>query len=217
MRVKVCGIKSTEDALMAVFYGADAIGLLVGQKHSSTDFIDKEFAKKIVSHLPPFCSSVLVTHLVDNEEIVSLAQFIGVTTIHLHGDSTPDDAQIIREKIPYIKLIKSLHVVNEKSIANGYGYLNAVDAILLDTVNLETDQVGGTGITHDWDLSREIVEKYRKPVFLAGGLNPENVNEAIQAVKPFGVDANSGTKGESGFKSNEKLKAFIHNAKNIIS
>jgi len=213
MKVKICGIKTIEDALKAIEFGADAVGLLVGQKHTSNDFIDKEQAKSIVRALPPFCSSVLVTHLEDNGEIIALAKFVGVTTIQLHGDSTPEDALHIKKELPYIKLTKSLHVIDRNSIELGRKYLKAVDAILLDTVNVSTGQVGGTGITHDWNLSREIVDTYDAPVILAGGLGPDNVKQAVNEVRPFGVDANSGTKGKDGFKDYVKLEAFVRNAK----
>ena len=156
----------------------------------------------------------MVTHIEESEKIVSLARFIGVTIIQLHGDSAPEDALYIKQELPHIKLIKALHVVGRSSINRGRKFLHAVDAILLDTVNLGTGQVGGTGETHDWNLSCEIVASYDRPVILAGGLNPENVQQAIEKVRPFGVDVNSGVKGEDGFKDYRKLKDFIRNAKN---
>ena len=217
MRVKICGIKRKEDALKAIEYGANAIGLLVGQKHSSDDFIDKDQAKTIVSALPPFCSSVMVTHLKNNEEIISLAQYIGVTTIQFHGDNKPSDIFFVKNKLPYLKVTKSLHVVNKQSIEEGKKYLDVVDAILLDTVNTDTGEVGGTGKTHDWNISREIISQYSKPVILAGGLNPTNVQQAIKEVQPFGVDTNSGTKSDDGFKDYRKLHEFIKLAKQNLT
>lgn len=213
MRVKICGIKSKDDALMAINYGADAIGLLVGQKHTSTDFIDIDTAKDIVQALPPFCSSVMVTHLVDTGEIIDLASKISVNTIQLHGDSSPNDAQLIKIALPYIKIYKAIHVTNENSVDGGKEFLPYVDAILLDTANASTGQVGGTGMTHDWSISKRIVETYDKPIILAGGLDPDNVTDAIKEVMPFGVDVNSGTKGESGYKDADKVRSFIRNAK----
>jgi len=206
VKVKICGIKRTEDALAAVRFGADAIGLLVGQRHAATDFITADEATAIVKALPPFCSSVLVTHLDRAEEIVPLARSIGVTTIQLHGDSSPEDARAIRENLPHLKLIKAVHVTDAESIEVARRYADSVDAILLDTVNVATDQVGGTGMTHDWGISRRIVETAGLPVILAGGLNPDNVTAAIEAVRPFGVDVNSGTKGPDGFKDMAKLR-----------
>jgi len=214
MKVKICGIKRIEDAKLAIDLGADAIGLLVGQQHASNDFIDEERAKSIVDELPPFCSSILVTHLKNNEEIIDLAHYIGVSTIQLHGDSLPEDARYIKKRVPNVKLIKSLHVIDKDSVKHGRKYLNDIDAILLDTINNETGQVGGTGITHDWSLSKKIVSSYDKPVILAGGLSPDNIREAIQAVKPFGVDVNSGTKGEDGHRDAIKMNNFIKLAKN---
>lgn len=215
MKVKICGIKKIEDALEAINYGADALGFLVGQKHNSVDFIDKDHAKNMVENLPPFYSSVLVTHLTDNEEIIYLASYIGVTTIQFHGDSSPEDIVYVKQRLPYIKVIKSVHVKNEKSIEEIQNYLKSADAILLDSINITTDQVGGTGMTHDWNISKLIVDMYKIPIILAGGLNPSNVKEAINKVSPYGVDVNSGVKGLDGFKDCEKLKSFIYNAKVI--
>ena len=214
MRVKICGIKRIEDAMMAVELGTDAIGLLVGQTHASNDFIDEKMAKEIVERIPPFCSSVLVTHITDIEEVIRMVKYIGVTTIQLHGDCTTNDILSIRKAMNSIKIIKSLHVINQGSIEKGKEYLALSDAILLDTVNFETNQIGGTGKTHDWNISKNLVENYKIPVILAGGLNPENVESAISKVRPFGVDVNSGVKGINGFKDYNKLKMFIKRAKN---
>ena len=174
-----------------------------------------EIAKKIISALPPDCSSVLVTHLADVDEIIDLARNINVTTIQLHGDSNPKDAAEIKKSLPYIKIYKAIHANDEDSVKSLEGFIDFVDGILLDTINIKTDQVGGTGIVHDWEISRKIVESCPKPVILAGGLNPANVVAAIEAVKPFGVDVNSGVKDESGFKDLQKLYDFISRAKNF--
>lgn len=213
IKVKICGIKRLEDTLLAISYGADALGFLVGQKHASPDFIEKDIAKSIIAKLPPFCPSVLVTHLENASEITTLASYLGVSTVQLHGDTTPEGAKEIKDKLPYIKIYKAIHVVDEVSIEKGKEYLPYVDAILPDTFNAKTDQVGGTGLTHDWSISREMAKEYDKPLILAGGLNPDNVAEAIKYVRPYAVDANSGTKGIDGYKDPVKLKLFIERAK----
>lgn len=215
VRVKICGIKRLEDAILAVKYGADALGFLVGQKHQSPDFLQPDAAKDIISHLPPFVSSVLVTHLSDWKEISALAKYLGVSTIQLHGDSTIEDAKRIRKTLPWIKIYKAVHVINEDSINEGKKYLPYVDAVLPDTLNLKTDQVGGTGLTHDWNISKKMALAYDKPLILAGGLNPDNVVEAINFVKPYAVDTNSGTKAPDGYKDPQKLKLFIERAKGV--
>jgi phosphoribosylanthranilate isomerase len=213
IRVKICGIRRLEDALAALECGADELGFLVGQRHHSPDFVDASDAAAIVAALPPNASSVLVTHLVEPDDIVALATQIGVTTIQLHGDTSPAQAAVIKKRLPHTKAYKAVHVVDAHSIDAARQYVNTVDAIVLDTINVATDQVGGTGQTHDWSISRQIVEQLPIPVILAGGVNPDNVGDAIRHVKPFGVDVNSGTKGADGYKDLARLQRFIDNAR----
>lgn len=212
VHVKICGIRRIDDALAAAEYGADAVGVLVGQTHSSTDFLDESDAAAIVDALPPHVAPVLVTHLAEPAEIVALATAIGVTAIQLHGPTSPAQAAVIRGRMPHIKIYKAIHVVGPQSIDSARRYVETVDAVVLDTVNVATDQIGGTGRTHDWSISRRIVEQVPIPVILAGGLDPDNVGEAIRQVGPYGVDVNSGTKGPDGYKDPAKLKRFIVNA-----
>lgn len=214
-RVKICGIKRREDLDICLASGADAVGFLVGQKHNSEDFISAELAREMIVSLPPFISSVLVTHLEDKQEIVDLAKKILVNTIQLHGNSSPEDTSFIREKLPNIKLYKSIHVEGEETLKEVEKWDNCVDAIILDTAIKSEGKVGGTGKVHNWDVSEMIVQKSNVPVILAGGLNPENVRSAIEKVKPFAVDVNSGTKGDDGYKDTNKVINFIKNAKNI--
>jgi phosphoribosylanthranilate isomerase len=213
IHVKICGIRRLDDALAALAFGADELGFLVGQKHHSPDFLDESDAAAMVGALPPKVSSALVTHLADPDDIVTLATAIGVTTIQLHGDTSPAQAAVIKHRLPHIKTYKAIHVVDAQSINTARQYVNAVDAIVLDTVNLAANQVGGTGQTHDWSISRRIVKQLPIPVILAGGLNPDNVNDAIRHVHPFGVDVNSGTKGADGYKDHARLQRFIDSAK----
>lgn len=217
IRVKVCANKRLEDALKAVEYGADAVGFLVGQAHASQDFISPSLAREIVTKLPPFCSSVLVTHISDAHAIIELAKETCVSTIQLHGDSTLDDVVKIRNVLPYTKIYKAVHVEDVSAIDAAQRWEGIVDAILLDSMNKSTNQVGGTGKTHDWTISAQIVKSTALPVILAGGLTVENVQEAIVNVRPFGVDVNSGTKGMDGYKDLQKLKAFITGAKATLT
>jgi phosphoribosylanthranilate isomerase len=211
IRVKICGIRRLDDALAAAEYGADELGFLVGQKHASPDFLDPTDAAAIVAKLP-HVDSVLVTHLAEPDDIVALAAEIGVTTIQLHGDTSPDQAATIKERLPHIKTYKAIHVIDAQSIDTARQY-TLVDALVLDTLDISTDRVGGTGRTHDWAISRQIVEQLSIPVILAGGLTPDNVATAVRHVRPYGVDVNSGTKGPDGYKDHAKLKRFIDRAK----
>jgi len=213
MRVKICGIKRIEDAILAVECGADAIGLLVGQKHNSDDFIDICLAQKIVKECPPYISPVLVTHLDDAEEISNLAFQIGVSSIQLHSECTVDSILSLRKTLPHIKIIKNFHVKGLEVIHAMKPFEAVVDAFILDTLDLANDKVGGTGLVHDWNISKSIVKEVSRPVILAGGLTPENVGEAIRLVKPYGVDASSGLKDSDGFKDEMKMINFVYRAK----
>ncbi|MBR9706935.1 MAG: phosphoribosylanthranilate isomerase [Candidatus Diapherotrites archaeon] len=206
-------MKRVEDVLKAVEFGADAVGFLVGQLSVSDDFVTKEHAREMIRALPPFCSSVLVTHLSDLSEIMHLTKVMEVSTVQLHGDSTPSDAVKLKEKFPFLKVLKMIHVIDKSCVENAKSFEKVVDAILLDSFEPSTGRVGGTGLTHDWGLSRRIVEEVNLPVVLAGGLNPDNVQEAISKVKPFGVDVQSSLKGQDGFKDFNKMRLFIERAK----
>jgi len=213
VRVKICGIRRVEDAFSAIRWGADAVGFLVGQRHTSADFISAEQARAIILRLPPFVSKVLVTHLLQAGEVLELAAQTCVDTVQLHGEIKPDEIRQIRDQAPHLRILKSFHVVDEASVEYGLPYYSLVDAFVLDSLNAETGEIGGTGLIHDWEISRRIVSRYPVPVILAGGLTPENVQEAIHVVKPYAVDVNSGLKDAAGFKDHAKIHCFVESAK----
>ena len=137
-----------------------------------------------------------------------------ITTIQLHSEIAPSSVERLRGRIPHLKIFKSVSVISADSVVYPEAFEQLVDGFVLDSVNVATDQVGGTGKTHDWSVSREIVMRYPDiPIILAGGLNSENVRSAIEHVRPFGVDVNSGTKAADGFKDPRKMEAFIVQAK----
>ena len=213
VKVKICANKSIEDAKISIEAGADIIGILVGQEHNSNDFIDMYTAKKIADYAKGKCVVSLVTHLTDAEEIIELTKFIGNDIIQLHSDIDETEVEKIANMLPEIKLVRLIHVSNDGKICTDYTKMRYADFYLLDSFNLETNQVGGTGLIHDWNKSKELIEHLNKPVFLAGGLNPENVGCAIRQAKPYGVDVNSGCKNDRGKKDKEKVEGFIENAK----
>ena len=199
---------------MAAELGADAIGLLVGQKHHSPDFISATVARDISRALPPSVEAVLVTHVEDIDELERLLQQGEITTVQLHSEIAPSSVERLRGRVPYLKVFKSVSVISVDSVAYPEAFEQLVDGFVLDSVDVATDQVGGTGKTHDWSVSRQIVMRYPEiPIILAGGLNSENVRFAIECVRPFGVDVNSGTKAADGFKDPRKMEAFIVEAK----
>jgi phosphoribosylanthranilate isomerase len=214
VKVKICGITNLDDALAAIHFGADAVGFLVGQVHPSKSvFISAEAAARIAGELPPFCSTVLVTHMARPPEILRAATVARVTTIQLHGDTDPSEADDIRRLLPNVKVYKAVHVIGEAAISEAQDLVGKVDGIILDTAIKETGQVGGTGKPHDWRVSRAIVQSVELPVILAGGLTAKNVREAIQLVKPYAVDVNSGVSYPNGTKDYRRLKRFIEEAK----
>jgi phosphoribosylanthranilate isomerase len=216
MWVMITGITHIEDALKACNQGADALGFLAEQVYAS-ESISPEVAASITKNLPPACESVLVTHLVDVQEIIRLASIIGVTKIQLPGNTMPEDVIDIKNRLPYIKVIKSIHVIDDYCIESVKRYIGIVDAIELDTIDIATDRIGGTGKTHDWNISKKIVQEYqyKVPIILAGGLHSDNIESAIQTVKPFGVDVSSGVKDSKGILDSKKLASFIYKAKQV--
>lgn len=214
MLVKICANKNINDAKMCIDAGADFLGILVGQKHDSTDFIDKYTAKEMVNFSKRKIKTVLVTHLINSDEIIELSQFIGNDVIQLHSNIDESEVEKIVKALPYIKLIRLIHISQKGQICTNYKTMKYADYYLLDSFNLETNQVGGTGLIHDWNIDRELIEKLNKPTFIAGGLTPKNVVSAIKAAKPGGVDVNSGCK-LNGIKNERLVKEFVFNAKNV--
>lgn len=214
MLVKICANKNINDAKMCIDAGADFLGILVGQKHVSTDFIDKYTAKEMVNFSKRKIKTVLVTHLINSDEIIELSQFIGNDVIQLHSNIDESEVEKIVKALPNIKLIRLIHISQKGQICTNYKTMKYADYYLLDSFNLETNQVGGTGLIHDWNIDRELIEKLSKPTFIAGGLTPKNVASAIKAAKPGGVDVNSGCK-LNGIKNERLVKEFIFNAKNV--
>ncbi len=213
IKVKICANKSVDEAKMCLDAGADIIGILVGQEHNSNDFIDKYKAKEITHFVDKRCDVSLVTHLTDAEKIIQLTKFIGNNIIQLHSDIEENEVEKIYKSLPNVKLVRLIHISKDGKICTNYKKMKYADYYLLDSFNLKTNQVGGTGLTHDWNKSSEVIKKLNKPVFLAGGLNPDNVKQAISLAHPYGVDVNSGCKNEFGIKDKNKVKNFIINAK----
>jgi phosphoribosylanthranilate isomerase len=214
MRIKICGIKTEADVEIVIKSGADAAGLLVGQLHTSTDFILPSTALRLSGLLPPFITPVIVTHLVDAVSILDIVKKTGITTLQLHGGSSSEEVRKICDALPGNgKIIFAVHIIKNEMVPSLEAYYPYIDAVLLDSYNLNTGQVGGTGQIHDWALSAKIVKSSPVPVILAGGLNPSNVEDSIRTVNPYGVDANSGLKNAEGGRDPELCKAFVVNAR----
>ena len=208
-RVKICCISSSEEAAMAIRHGAAALGL-VSKMPSGPGIITDEVIHSIAQIVPPPIATFLLTSETEAEDIIQHHQKVHTTTIQL-VDALPNrDYLTIRERLPNVKLVQVIHVINENSVEEAIEISQWVDAILLDSgnPNLSVKELGGTGRTHNWQLSRQIRENISIPVFLAGGLHPGNVQEAIETVQPFGVDLCSGVR-TNGNLDERKLEAFF--------
>jgi len=208
-RVKICCIASVEEAWMAIDVGASAVGL-VSAMPSGPGPIPDELIAEIAATIPPGVSSFLLTCLQDAASIIAQQRRLGVNTIQICDRLTHGSYQDLREALPGISLVQVIHVTGPEAVDEAIEVAPHVDAILLDSGNqsLAIKELGGTGRTHDWNLSRKIREAIEVPLFLAGGLNPSNVAAAIREVQPFGIDVCSGLR-TNGNLDREKLEAFF--------
>lgn len=213
MKVKICGLKSKEDVITACYEGADAVGFIVGTTHETTDEIDIECAIELSKYVPTFITPVLVTHFTNPASVAALCIATRINTVQLQGDISPVEIIQLRNKLSGITIVKAIHVTELSAIKLAKKYERVVDMILLDSRT--PDRLGGTGMPHDWSISAQIVREVDLPVMLAGGLDPQNVADAIRIVNPYGVDVNTGVKGENGSKSSQKVRAFIQNVKSF--
>jgi phosphoribosylanthranilate isomerase len=204
--IKVCGIQNAEEAAGAIAAGANTLGFLMGLTHLAEDKISPEKATAIVRELPEHIRSVMVTHLLDENDIGAMAREVGVKAVQIHDDLPVDRVRKLRLILPNVELIKAIHVTGADALVKAHEYAESVDMLLLDSRT--KTRLGGTGQTHDWNISREIVRAVNIPVILAGGLNPQNVAEAIKSVDPAGIDANSGLEKKDGSKDFEKIRVF---------
>ncbi len=201
VRVKICGITRLEDALLAARLGADALGFNFWP--GSKRFVAPDAARAIVDRLPPFVTPVGVFVNQPPAEVLATAARAGMALVQLHGDEPPEGVNALP-----VPVIKAFRVADRGSLAALDRY--RVRAFLLDA---PSTGFGGSGVTFDWDLAREAAE--RATVLLAGGLRPENVQDAVRAVRPYGVDVASGVESSPGVKDPEKLARFIGRAKEI--
>lgn len=210
-RVKICCISSIAEAAIAVQHGAAAIGL-VSAMPSGPGVIAEETIAEIAANVPPGVATFLLTSKRDADSIIAQQRRCRVNTLQLCDSVEPGCHVKLREALPGIALVQVIHVTGPESVDEAVSLAGSVDALLLDSGNqkLVVKELGGTGRTHDWRISRQIVESVRVPVYLAGGLNPDNVTTAIQEVRPFGLDICSGLR-TNGHLDEQKVERFFEN------
>jgi phosphoribosylanthranilate isomerase len=207
--VKVCCIASIDEAQMAISLGVSALGL-VSAMPSGPGVIDEATIRAIAGSVPMPTRTFLLTSKQDATSIVAQYERCQTTTIQLVDALDPAEMRAVRRALRSVELVQVIHVVNEQSIDEAVAVASTVDAILLDSGNpsLAVKELGGTGRVHDWALSRRIRDAVHVPVYLAGGLAPDNVHDAIATVDPYGLDICTGVR-TNGRLDGEKLRAFM--------
>jgi phosphoribosylanthranilate isomerase len=212
VRIKICCISSISEALTAIEFGADAIGL-VAKMPSGPGPIHDDLIRQIAQAVPPPIATFLLTSETSTSEIIKHHQRTNTNTIQI-VDLLLDGTYLqIKEALPSVKIVQVIHVIDSKSVDLAIRLSESVDALLLDSgnPNLKVKELGGTGRVHNWKLSRQIRDNSKCPVFLAGGLTPNNVRQAIEEVQPFAIDVCSGVRTNGALDRN-KLNDFVTNS-----
>ena len=208
-RVKICCIASIEEARLAVRVGASALGL-VSEMPSGPGVISEARITEIAASVPPPIATFLLTSRTDPEAIVAQQKRCCVNSIQICDRLSPGAYVDLRRSLPGVSLVQVIHISDERSLAEALHVAPVVDALLLDSgdPSLPVKELGGTGRTHDWRISARIARECSVPVFLAGGLNSDNVGDAIRSFRPFGVDLCTGVR-TAGKLDERKLLRFM--------
>jgi len=215
VRIKICCISTISEALLAIETGADAIGL-VARMPSGPGPIPDELIREIAQEVPPPVATFLLTSETSASEIIKHHLRTNTNTIQIVDLLSDGTYNQIKEALPSVKIVQVIHVINQNSVDLAVSLSESIDALLLDSgnPNLVIKELGGTGRVHDWKLSRQIRDNAKCPVILAGGLNPDNVRQAVEAVHPYAVDVCSGVRTDGRLDKN-KLSDFITSVREI--
>jgi phosphoribosylanthranilate isomerase len=210
VKVKICGITREDDLEMVVQAGADAVGFVVNVADSPRN-LPLEKARDLIDKLPNDVDSVAVTVLNQLQKIEEINQKLNPSFIQLHG--VPIGLNC-REKLPNLRLVIAINATSQNAVEEAIPHSEFADALLVDTCGV--GELGGTGRTHNWNLSRKIRDAISPvPMILAGGLTPQNVDRAAIAVRPYGVDASTGVESRPGIKDPVKTAEFVRKAKEV--
>lgn len=208
-RIKICCIRDDAERALAVRLGADALGF-VGPMPSGPGVLDPAAIPPLVARVPPGISPFLLTAEVEAEAIAAAAEHSRCAVVQLVDAVTPAALDDLRRRLPGRRLVQVIHVRRSADVDEAKRIAPHVHGLLLDSGDPDAPvkTLGGTGRTHDWALSRAIVEAVDVPVFLAGGLNPENVARAVATVRPFGLDVCTGVRVD-GRLDPDRLARFV--------
>jgi phosphoribosylanthranilate isomerase len=208
VKVKVCGLTSVGDAVLALEAGADYVGFIVDVPVETPRKIKLSKAEAILQEIER-SRAIIVVMPSTLKEVEAVLDF-RPSALQFHGNETPEFMREVRDITSQTHILKALHVKNKSNLSElkqmAMSYAPYVDFLLLDT---QSDRMGGTGLTHDWGVSAALVKSFEKPVFLSGGLYPGNVRAAVLAVRPYGVDGSSGLELSPGVKDPLKVSRFV--------
>jgi phosphoribosylanthranilate isomerase len=211
-RIKICCIASVAEAELAIAHGASALGL-VSAMPTGPGAIGDDVIASIAQRVPPPIATFLLTCRTEADAIIEQQRFCRTNTLQLVDAVSLAVYPKLRRALPGIALVQVIHVTGNESVGEALDVAPLVDALLLDSGNpkLAVKELGGTGRVHDWAISRYIVERAGKPVFLAGGLTVANIGDAVSQVKPFGLDLCNGVRTQGKLDA-AKLQAFVQAA-----
>jgi len=214
-QIKICCISSIEEAELAIKYGASAIGL-VSEMPSGPGVISEDLIEEIASSVPRKINTFLLTSKTNADSIIEQHRKCKTTTLQIVDRVKINVLIKLRKELHPIRLVQVIHVKGEESITEAKNVKQFVDVLLLDSGNqkLKVKELGGTGRTHDWTISRKIRDAVSIPVYLAGGINANNVLDAAKEVEPFGIDLCSGVR-KDGKLSEKLLREFFRMIENI--
>jgi phosphoribosylanthranilate isomerase len=213
--IQIAGIHDEVEARLIINCGVRYLGFPLRLPVHVPDIAEDE-AARLIGQLRPGVRAVAITYLERADDILAFCRDLGVSFVQLHGEVERRELESLRARAPHLTVIKSLVVGRDppgtlESLVSKIAPV--VDAFLTDTFDPQTGASGATGRTHDWRISRRLVELSPRPVVLAGGLTPENVRHAIHAVRPHGVDAHTGVEDSRGRKDRVKLEKFVGEAR----
>jgi phosphoribosylanthranilate isomerase len=217
--IQIAGVIDKEEALMLMKEGTDYLGFPLRLPVNKEDLTEDE-AVEVIKIITPPHSSVLITYLDKADEIIAFCDKLNLNIVQLHGKISKEELVKTKTLRPDLEVIKSLVVAqnNYTELENMVNTLSPwIDAYITDTFDPVTGAEGATGKTHDWSISRKLVEISPKPVIIAGGLNPSNVKKAIMEIRPAGVDVHTGVEAKDGRKDKELVKRFIEESKEGFS
>ncbi len=204
-RVKICGLTDESDRDVAIAAGADAIGVISSVPVDTPREVEASRAARLLRDIPPFVTGVLVTMPASVDAAVTLQERVKADVVQIHGGLAPEDIAELDKALAAQVIVAVEH--DQEDID---AYADVADLLVVDSATAHG--AGGTGETHDWEVTAALVERLDTPVMLAGGLTPENVSAAITAVEPFAVDTASGVEAEGGAKDHDAVRSFVRMA-----